>query len=686
MEEIMRIESVFGKFHVVVAMTVMAVAVGCGGGNASGDVDVLSDTPAADSVVLTDAGPDVAGDVAISRDDQTIDADDIVIPDDSAAGAESNDVDDSCGTCTGGKICVQGECRCPQSQHDCAGTCTTFGTNDNCSGCGDVCNADQICQDGQCETIVQQECVTTIACVTDGDCGSGYRCNQALVPPTCQRLYCGGFGTGCTEYFFCRSGLCVDGVCIGDCSGLECGPDPVYGESCGTCQPGAVCESNHCVCDPQDHLECVENDSTWIDSCGDVGELNEDCLLACLDGECVDCDAVGMENCSGTCTPLGTDSNCSDCGDVCPTGGSCESGTCECPENQVDCSGTCTLLGTADNCSTCGHQCTGGKVCVEGSCECPVGKVDCSGTCKSLGTILNCSGCGDVCTGGKECIDSQCQCPVNQVICYGICTILGTDDNCSECGDECAENETCDNGICESVSQVLIPGGSFWMGCNSAVDTQCYSDEKPYHEVTLSGYYIDRTEVTVGSYAECVTAGTCTSPSTYSSYCNWGVSGKTDHPVNCVTWYQAVDYCEWRGGRLCTEAEWEKAARGTDGRKYPWGNETATCDYAVMDDGGDGCGTDSTWEVCGKSPAGDSPYGLCDMSGNVWEWVSDWYGSGYYADSSSVNPTGPVSGPYRVRRGGSFVSDAGYLRASYRDYVDPSYAYYVLGVRCCRPQ
>jgi formylglycine-generating enzyme required for sulfatase activity len=230
----------------------------------------------------------------------------------------------------------------------------------------------------------------------------------------------------------------------------------------------------------------------------------------------------------------------------------------------------------------------------------------------------------------------------------------------------------------------LVASGSFWMGCNEAVDTLCESNESPYHEVTLSGYYMDRTEVTQGEYKKCVDAGECDTPS-----CDWDPTGTPNRPVVCVTWSQAGEYCVWAGKRLPTEAEWEKAARGTDGRKYPWGNEDATCEYAVMYDGTDyGCGTNSTWDVCSKSPAGDSPYGLCDMSGNVWEWVSDWYDSRYYTNSPASNPTGPVSGSYRIFRGGSFDNYDSVLglRASNRLYDSPSDYYDSLGFRCARSQ
>ena len=258
----------------------------------------------------------------------------------------------------------------------------------------------------------------------------------------------------------------------------------------------------------------------------------------------------------------------------------------------------------------------------------------------------------------------------------------GNDGCGGSCG-YCADGSNCNsNGLCEKDGMVLIPAGSFWMGCNSTVDSDCYNDEKPYHKVTLSAYYIDKTEVTQGEYRKCVDAGECDTPS-----CKWDPTGTPNRPVVCVDWNDATAYCAWAGKRLPTEAEWEKAARGTDGRKYPWGNQTATCEYAVMYDGShSGCGTGSTWDVCSKSPAGDSPYGLCDMSGNVWEWVSDWFGSGYYSNSPSSNPTGPDSGSSRVSRGGSFDFYGVSLRASSRDYDTPSHGHADLGFRCSRSQ
>jgi len=162
-----------------------------------------------------------------------------------------------------------------------------------------------------------------------------------------------------------------------------------------------------------------------------------------------------------------------------------------------------------------------------------------------------------------------------------------------------------------------------------------------------------------------------------------------NRPMVCVDWYQSEEYCEWLGARLPTEAEWEKAARGTDNRIYPWGNEKASCEFAVMFDwaaGGFGCGTGAFMDVCSKSPAGDSPYGLCDMGGNVSEFVSDWFAT--YSSGSVTNPQGPDGGNSRVIHGGSFIQsqyyDGFYQRASWRNGVYPSTADGSLGFRCAK--
>ncbi len=224
----------------------------------------------------------------------------------------------------------------------------------------------------------------------------------------------------------------------------------------------------------------------------------------------------------------------------------------------------------------------------------------------------------------------------------------------------------------QGVPMRLVPAGEFIMGANA------YDDQKPIHTVYLNKYYIDKFEVTNVLYKVCVEAGVCKSPGNLASYERidyYDNSQYDNYPVVYVDWYQAKTYCEWRNARLPTEAEWEKAARGTDARTYPWGEGIdytfANYDSAVGD----------TTEV-GKYEKGISPYGTYDMVGNVWEWVADWYDANYYANSPSGNPQGPTSGDYRVQRGGSqgFNSIEIFQRAA----IDPITANGFVGIRCAR--
>ena len=212
------------------------------------------------------------------------------------------------------------------------------------------------------------------------------------------------------------------------------------------------------------------------------------------------------------------------------------------------------------------------------------------------------------------------------------------------------------------------------MGC-SPNDNQCKDNEKPYHKVYLDAYYIDKNDVTVDEYTRCVNAGGCTATNTRQD-CDYGVSGRGDHPINCVDWNQANTYCQWAGKQLPTEAQWEKAARGTDGRIYPWGNKW---------NASKACFNKSSACEVGSYPQGASPYGVMDMAGNVLDWVSDWYDANYYASSPDRNPQGPDSGPYRVGRGGAWsVTDPTVLRSSYRGDDDPSGWGIIVGFRCIR--
>jgi formylglycine-generating enzyme required for sulfatase activity len=210
-----------------------------------------------------------------------------------------------------------------------------------------------------------------------------------------------------------------------------------------------------------------------------------------------------------------------------------------------------------------------------------------------------------------------------------------------------------------------------------------YDDERPVHLVTVPPFEILRTEVTVAQYGECVTAGACTEPGTGDS-ANWSDPGYEDHPVNYVSWHQAVEFCIWAGGRLPSEAEWEYAARsGGQERTYPWGDAPPTCSDAVMNEGGDGCGTGRTMSVCSKQ-TGNTAQGLCDMAGNTWEWVQDWYHESYTGAPNDGSAWEVPAGTHRVLHGGSFGGYASGLRATVRSIGLPFGQNVYVSFRCAQ--
>ena len=232
------------------------------------------------------------------------------------------------------------------------------------------------------------------------------------------------------------------------------------------------------------------------------------------------------------------------------------------------------------------------------------------------------------------------------------------------------------------VPMIKIPAGKFTMGrpILSAKDER--PNEGPAHTVSLEEFYIDKYEITNGDYKACVDAGVCNLPhSLNSSARTKGYYSNPDYanfPVVHVDWYMAEAYCEWRGTRLPTEAEWEKAARGTNDKHFPWGQNIVSCAFTQYAT----CGKDTV--AVGRHPDGVSPYGVHDMAGNVWEWVADWYGSDYYALSPPDNPKGPASGVYRVARGGGWNSNSTQLWVTYRTRFTPDSNTFNLGFRCAK--
>ncbi len=241
----------------------------------------------------------------------------------------------------------------------------------------------------------------------------------------------------------------------------------------------------------------------------------------------------------------------------------------------------------------------------------------------------------------------------------------------------------------DGAEMVWVPSGSFTMGSPNGVGLD---NEHPAHQVTLSGYWMYKYPVTVAQYGVFCVATEHDMPEfnfigfSWVEKSGWDDVALQKHPIVNVTWNDCKDYADWAGINLPTEAQWEYAARGSEGRNYPWGG-LATSDYKHNGWEESKCSNYSnsysknisTWPV-GSFLAGASWCGAQDLAGNVWEWCADWYGD--YSSTPATNPTGPTSGDYRVLRGGSWGGDNDFVRGAFRSYYFPYDYYCNFGFRC----
>lgn len=225
---------------------------------------------------------------------------------------------------------------------------------------------------------------------------------------------------------------------------------------------------------------------------------------------------------------------------------------------------------------------------------------------------------------------------------------------------------------------VYVPAGEFLMG-STKNETNRDANEEPQHQVFLDAFWISKTQVTNGMFTACVSTGTCKYSVGASTNPNYFDPLYANHPVVYIAWDMAQIYCDWTGGRLPTEAEWEKAARGPNGAKYPWGEDQPREKFVNADNF---IGNTTT---AGLFPFGKSFYGALDMGGNVREWVSDWYDPNYYQNSPASNPQGPETGDTKVLKGASYLDPIRYTRPANRLSHEPASPGAVRGFRCVYP-
>lgn len=370
---------------------------------------------------------------------------------------------------------------------------------------------------------------------------------------------------------------------------------------------------------------------------GDAGACGTDVDCAegafCDGGRCVEGGGdpcAPATTCAAGCVDLSSDpAHCGGCDAPCGERG-CVDGAC-CPaEAKSSCGGRCVdPASDASHCGGCGVVCGEGLTCTGGAC-CTPGAFACGGACRDLSRDpFFCGGCEVRCPLGAACVEGACApCPAGSTLtdCAGV-QLCASDD--APAGARCMAE---------------IPAGSFDRG-----------DERdpgatPVRTLQLSRFFLDRFEVTRGDYRACVTAGGCTPHDAMPILDEVG----PNLPIGWALFAQAEEFCRWRGARLPTEAEWERAARGEDDRAFPWGEEPTTCRHASVAE----CGRGPV--PVGSLPDGRSPYGVFELAGNAAEWVDDWFVDDWYARCPAIDPPSPErpASDQRLRRGRGYTSAA----------------------------
>lgn len=643
-------------------------------------------------------------------------------------------------------ICTAGHCEqvAKDGQSCTIGKCSGLCTAKACKPTEKSCNDNNLCTSDTCDP--QSGCSHT---AKDGPCTDHDLCTGDLL---CKDTECLG-------------DVCANGVCKGGdvrlcqppvCNTVLCQPaegcvftpraDGLPCSVANACITGGKCSSGKCV---GSALSCDDNNACTLDYCdvvsgcknvprsGSCGDSKGCVDLVCDSGKCVAHPTVCSDG--NPCTADACDPTLNSCSfkvlangaacsaDGCLTSASCVFGVCNGKAKLCDDGNPCTV----DTC-----------VPDSGSCNSTLDISICDDKNPCTYDACNLSGClhgpnatacddGKACTSGDKCSGGSCIGVVTNPSAKEDCATVGIDDNCNGQTDEgcgplnavgcgvdgysCGGGKgTCSNGHCFSVDAkgyqwTLVPAGTFWMGCNAALDGGCQADEQPQHLVDMSAYWLGVYEVSAANYTACFAnsyAG-CTTPLT-GQYSTWNVAGKEQHPVNGVDWAQARAYCQWIGGDLPTEAQWEKGARGVcDAQSgndcaataltYAWGNDAPVCGkHAVFNDFPPGksgiiktCGGPPTTYLIGSgSVQGASPYGAYDMAGNVAEWTLDYWDPKFFG-SVQATLKDPVKGVNdssygRVFRGHSFVDVPQWMRVSLRLPNLPNAPTYSIGMRCAK--